>query len=193
MRALILFAHPLPDSFGAALRDTAAEALQAGGHDVRIHDLYAEGFDPVLSAEAHRAHLDPPERKPEIAAEVVLLRWAEWLVFVYPTWWGGQPAILKGWLDRVLVAGVAYDLPPGAQRIRPRLQHVRRISVVTTHGSSKWVNAVQGEPGKRVLLRGLRSLCHPLTRTQWIALYGLDKASATRRTRFVQKVRRALG
>ncbi len=189
----MVFAHPLPDSFGAALRDAAATALREAGHDVRIRDLYAEGFDPVLSAEAHRAHLAAPDSKPEIAGEVELLRWAESLVFVYPTWWGGQPAILKGWFDRVLVLGVAYDLVPGAGRITPRLRQIRRISVVTTHGSSKWVNALQGEPGKRALLRGLRSLCHPLTRTRWIALYGLDRASLAEREQFIRRVKRRLG
>ena len=72
-------------------------------------------------------------------------------MLVYPTWWSGQPAMLKGWIDRVWVAGVAWDLPPGANVLRARLRNVRRIVVVTTHGSSKLVNALEGEAGKRTV------------------------------------------
>ena len=106
------------------------------------------------------------------------LRAAEALVLVHPTWWGGQPAILKGWFDRVWAAGVAFTLVPGSTRPRAGLRNLRRLVVVTTHGSSKWTNALQGEPGKHLVGRGLRPLCHPLARTRWIALYGLDRVDA---------------
>ena len=62
------------------------------------------------------------------------LRWAQALVFVYPTWWSGQPAMLKGWIDRVWVAGVAWELPPGADMLKQLLTNVRRIVVVTNNG-----------------------------------------------------------
>ena len=107
---------------------------------------------------------------------------------VYPTWWGSQPAILKGWFDRIWVEGVAYTLPEGEDRIKPLLRNVRRLVVVTTHGSPKWVNALQGEPGKRVVLRGLRSLCHPRARSRWIALYGIDRSDEEQRNRFLDRV-----
>ena len=84
--------------------------------------------------------------------------------------------------------GVAYELPPGRNRIRPLLQHIRRIVVVTTHGSSKWVNAVQGEGGKRVAFRSLRVLCSPRCRTNWLALYGADTCTQARRTAFLDHV-----
>lgn len=189
----MVYANPVPDSFGAALRDVALAALHDGGHDVDLLDLYAEKFDPVLSPEAHANHLSHPSTKPEIADYVVRLKWAQALVFVYPTWWSAQPAMLKGWMDRVLVEGVAFTLPPGGRSIKPLLRHVKRIAVVTTHGSSKLVNAVQGESGKRVLLRGVRSLCHPLTRSKWIAMYGVDNSTEEQRARFVERVEKRLG
>ena len=113
------------------------------------------------------------------------------LVFVYPTWFGAPPAMLKGWLDRVWVAGVAFDRVPGSNRPRARLMHIRRLSVVTTYGSSRWVNALEGEPGKRLVKRWLRVLCHPLARTRWIALYGLDRADDAARRAFLDRVGRA--
>ena len=80
-------------------------------------------------------------------------------------------------MDRVWVDGVAWDLPAGADRIDRRLKNVRRLVAVTTHGSSKWVNAVEGESGKRTLTRSLRAMCHPLARTTWIAMYGIDTSA----------------
>lgn len=193
MRVHVVFAHPVPDSFGAALRDTVVAALEGGGHEVDLLDLHAEGFDPALSCQAHALHRAGPETKPEIEPHAARLTAADALVFVYPTWWGGQPAMLKGWMDRVLVEGVAYTFPEGATRIRPLLRKVRRLAVVTTHGSSKWVNVLQGEPGKRVILRGMRSLCHPLARSRWIGLYGMDGASDAKRSAFLDRVARVLG
>jgi len=190
VRVHVVFAHPVADSYGAALRNTVVSALEEAGHAVDLLDLYAEGFDPVLSRQAHALHRAGPETKPEIAAQASSVQEADALVFVYPTWWGGQPAMLKGWFDRVLVEGVAYTLPDGATRVRPKLLRVRRLVVITTHGSTKWINALQGEPGKRVILRGVRSLCHPLARGRWLALYGMDQADDTKRRRFLRRVER---
>jgi NAD(P)H dehydrogenase (quinone) len=192
VKVLVVFSHPLDDSFAAAARDRAMMGLRSAGHQVRLTDLYAEGFEPALSAWEHEHHLDPPEHKPDLARHFDDLRWCDALVLVYPTWWSGQPAMLKGWIDRVWVPGVAYDLPPGANRIRPRLHHIRRIVVVTTHGSSKLVNSLQGEGGKRVALRSIRVLCSPRTRTRWVALYAIDRCSEQQRARFLERVQRTL-
>ena len=188
----MVYAHPVPDSFGAAVRDRVLAGLAAGGHDATLVDLYAEGFDPRLTAWERRHHHAPPVAKPAIAEHARLLAGCDALVLVHPTWWGGQPAILKGWFDRVWVEGVAYTLPEGADRIRPQLTNVRRLVVVTTHGSSKLTNVVQGEPGKRIVMRGLRLLCHPLCRSSWVALYGMDGATPERRAAFLDRVERRL-
>ena len=163
-------------------------SLRAAGHEVRLTDLYADGFRPELSEWERVHHLDPPDGKPEIARYAADLRWCEALVLVYPTWWAGQPGMLKGWIDRVWVAGVAYELPPGANRIRPLLTNIRRLVAVTTHGSSKFVNALEGEGGKRVLTRSLRVLCNRRARTSWIALYAVDRADDAKRAAFLDRV-----
>ena len=189
-RVHVVYCHPLPESFMAAVLDRTLAGLAA--HEVRVTDLYADGFRPELSAAERAAHLDAPEDKPDIAAYVEHLRWCDTLVLVYPTWWSGQPAMLKGWLDRVWVNGVAWDLPAGATRIRGRLRNVRRIVAVTTHGSSKFVNAVEGEGGKRIVTRTMRSLCHPLTRTTWLALYTIDRSTREERQAFLDRVERRM-
>lgn len=190
MKVLVIHSHPLDGSFISACRDRLLAGLDAAGHDVRLHDLYAEGFQPELSAQERTNQFASPDTKPGIAVHAADLQWCEALVLVYPTWWSSQPAMLKGWIDRVWVPGVAYDLPEGANRIKPRLHNIRRIAAVTTHGSSKWINTVQGEPGKRILTRSIRLLCSPRTRTSWVALYGIDTADDRSRARFLDRVER---
>ena len=96
--------------------------------------------------------------------------------------------MLKGWFDRVWAPGVAYRVPANGGRIRGLLTNILSIDVVTTHGSSKFMNALQGEPGKRVILRGLRSMCGLRCRTSWTAFYGNDHATEADRFAFLDRV-----
>jgi putative NADPH-quinone reductase len=96
--------------------------------------------------------------------------------------------MLKGWFDRVWVCGVAWELPAGANRLTPLLRNVRRLVAVTTHGSPKYVNVLEGEGGKRTLTRSLRAMCHPLCRTTWLALYDIDRCSDAKRSDFLTTV-----
>lgn len=191
VKALVVYCHPCEDSLVAAARDAAQSGLANGGHDVRLIDLYAEGFRPELAAHEWRGHAEG-RRDSDCDPHIEALRWAEALVLVYPTWWGSQPAMLRGWLDRVWTTGVAYDLGGGPTGLRGRLTNLRRLIVVTTHGSSKWQNALQGESGKRLVGRGLRVLCHPRARTRWIALYGVDRIDERRRLAFLDHVEQRL-
>ena len=110
MRVSIILAHPDPTSLNHALAATAAGRLRENGHEVILHDLYAEGFDPILPpGEAPRDAPLPPEIDQhcrEIAA-------AEGIVIVHPNWWGQPPAMLKGWIDRVIRPEVAYRFLDG--------------------------------------------------------------------------------
>ena len=186
-RALVVYCHPSPDSFVAAARDRVLEALEGTDVVVRLNDLYDEGFDPVVSAAERRAHLDDGV-DPSIRSYADDLTWCDAVILVYPTWWAGQPAMLKGWMDRVWAKGIAWDLPDGADRLSPRLKNVKRLVAVTTHGSPKYINMAEGEGGKRTLTRGLRTMCHPLARTTWLALYNIDRCGETKRIEFLDRV-----
>jgi NAD(P)H dehydrogenase (quinone) len=191
VRTLVVTCHPLPDSFTAAVAERAVATLRGRGDELRVTDLYAEGFDPLFTATERERHLDPgPD--PAVAHHAADLKWCERLVLVYPTWWSGQPAMMKGWIDRVWVRDVAFDLPPESNRLHARLRNVRRLVAITTHGSSKFVNTVQGEGGKRTVTRTLRAVCHPLARTTWIAMYEVDTATDSQRRAFLDRVERKL-
>ncbi|MEY3617982.1 MAG: hypothetical protein RL726_680 [Actinomycetota bacterium] len=190
MRVLVVHAHPDPDSFNHALMEVVVRGLRSAHHEVRVRDLYAENFDSRLTRDEKRDHLSPPNTKPHLTEYFDELRWCDTLVFVHPMWWGAQPAILKGWIDRVWAHGVAWELPEGAKRLKPTLHNVRRIATFTTHGSPWRINALQGVPGKRIVNRSLRLICHPLCRTRWIALYDMDSGGSERRDRFLRRAER---
>ncbi|CAN5818481.1 NAD(P)H-dependent oxidoreductase [soil metagenome] len=191
MNVLVVYCHPDPDSFTAAARTVVVETLRRGGHDVRLEDLYADGFQPVLSADERLTHREPGVA-PELQRYADDLRWCEAIVFVYPTWWSGMPAMLKGWVDRVWARGIAWDLPPGASTVRGRLRNVRRLAIVTSHGSSRWVNWLEGRCGRLIITRTLRVLCHPLTVTTFLAIYAMDSNGLQDRRRFLNTVERRL-
>lgn len=196
MKVLVVSAHPSNESFVGTLRTAVLEELTHMNHEIRHHDLYAEEFNPVFSAYERLNHVGDVEMKlqnlPDLRVHVQDIQWAEALVLVYPTWWSGQPAILKGWIDRVLMNEVAWVLPEGAARIRPLLTNIRKVVVVTTHGSSKLVNSLQGESGKRTAFRSIRLMFHKRTRCHWIGLYGLDRIPHRKRDTLITNVRRRI-
>ncbi len=188
MRILLIYCHPRPDSYCAALREVATEALKSAGHVVEVRDLYAEGFYPVLDAEERGRYYDEGDHRPDISSHVASLLRAEALVFVYPTWWFSPPATLKGWFDRVWLPGVAFRVG-GPRGLQPLLGDVRRIAVVTTYGSQRWFLWLVGWPDWRLFKFGIRSLCARRCRLDWIALTGMDNCTAKKREWFIAKVR----
>ncbi len=193
MNTLVVICHPKPASLIRAAADRVLAGAEGAGHAVRVIDLDAIDFDPVLKLTEVRNHLGSPESRGELAEHFDALRWAERLVLVYPTWFSGPPARLKGWFDRVWMNEVAFVLPHGARRIRGRLRNIRRIEVVTSHGSTRRVNWFQGNSGRLLARRTLRVLCHPFCRTRWLAVYDVDNKSTDELARWLDSVERAFG
>ena len=193
MRALVVYCHPRPDSFTAAVRDVVLDKLNAAGAEVRMQDLYAAGFNPILSAPEHTDYEDEARNQAPVAAEIADLAWCDTLIFVYPTWWYGLPAVLKGWLDRVLVPGMAFLMPDAVNRtIRPGLTHITRLGVFTTCGASWWLTRMVGAPGRRTILRGVRLLCAKRCKTAFVAHYLMDSSTPESRAAHLTKVGKTL-
>lgn len=182
--------HPVAASYSAALRDRALQALREGGHEARLIDLYREGFDPVLSAAERIAYLDGTARNVEgVREHVDALRWAEGLVFVFPTWFYGPPAMLKGWLERTWLPGVAFTIPQKkGDKPGPGMQHIRWLCCITTSGSPWWWLQVVGDPGRKLFVRGLRALFARRCRVDWLQLFSMNNASEDDRRRFLERV-----
>lgn len=189
MRALVVYCHPKDSSFTAAVRDLVVAKLEAAGAEVRVADLYARGFQPVLTREEWEGYLASPDNCAPVQREVADLRWCDTLIFVYPTWWYGLPAMLKGWLDRVLLPEVAFLMPDGVSKtIRPGLHHIERLGVFTTCGASWWLTALIGAPGRRTLMRGVGFLCHPRKKAVFAAHYLMDSSTPDSRARHLARV-----
>jgi NAD(P)H dehydrogenase (quinone) len=150
VNVLVVYAHPEPTSFAAALKDAAVKVLTARGHSVEVSDLYAEGFNPVAGRHDFTGISDPARfhyqseqlhasESDGFAADLVreqkrLMR-ADLIVFVFPLWWGGLPAIVKGWFDRVCAYGVAYA--DGKRYERGYFVGRRALLALTTGGTAE--------------------------------------------------------
>ena len=120
MNILLVYAHPNPQSFNHALFRVTRDALEAAGHAVRGHDLYALGFDPVLAPADFEAMQGGGQRA-DVAALQADIAWAQRLAFTYPIWWYSRPAILQGYLDRVFSHGFAFRVGgTGAEGLLPQ-------------------------------------------------------------------------
>ena len=176
MTALVVFCHPLGDSFNAAAAAQVRKTLSNAWGEPLFLDLYKEGFDAVQASE----HLLEEHR--------TMLAEASGLVFVYPTWWGSMPALLHGWLEQLLPKATGE----GAAKAREMLTHLDYLLVVTSHGSTKFVNMLGGEPAKRFFRRSVHRLCPTRCAFRWMAFYNSDRSSDKQRRAFLRRVDRRI-
>ena len=193
MRVLVLYAHPLADSFASALHRAVVAALERAGHEVDDCDLYATGFDPVMKPAERRAHNSSTPDLSAVEHHVERLRAADAIVLCFPVWWYGMPAILKGYFDRVWVNGVAFHLHTGG-RIEAGLHRIKKLWVVCTYGAPWWlIKLVLRDPVRGVIHTGIRALCTRHVKARFFALYSIESKNSIDTARFLAKVERAFG
>ncbi len=188
-RVLVLFAHPVEDSFSASLKTTVVTTLGARGWDVDLCDLYAEGFDPVMTAAERRGYHDTFTNTLPVQGYVDRLRAAQALILVFPVWNFGFPAIMKGFVDRVFLPGVSFRLEGG--RVRPNLDNIRKLAAVTTYGANRSRAFLAGDPPRRVVKRALWHACKP-DRLMYLALHDMNRVTAQDRQRYCALVERKM-
>lgn len=159
MNLLVVLGHPDAGSFNAAIARAVKEELEELGHQVVFHDLYREGFDPLLPAE--EIPLEGPV-DPVVAKHCAELAQADGLVLVHPNWWGQPPAVLKGWVDRVFRPGVAYQFleGDGGEGIPQGLLKARLAVVFNTSNTfPEREAAVFGDPLENLWRKCLFEFC----------------------------------
>lgn len=161
MRTLVVQCHPLEQSYNMALLDAVVDALEGAGAPNEVVRLaQGETIDPErLSLAGH-------------------------LIIVAPTWWGAMPAKLLDWIQTTL--GPWIDGDPGDQP--SPLRSVERLTVVTSHGSSKLINTLQGEPGRNLWRRSVLPLCADDASFNWVSLYKIDRLDEPERLAFIDRV-----
>jgi NAD(P)H dehydrogenase (quinone) len=165
VQIVLLIAHPRPNSFNHALAAVAREVLQTAGHEVWFHDLYAEKFDPLLTAEECYTTGSSVESVLASCTDELVrahrqqISSAQGLVVIHPNWWGKPPAILAGWLDRVLVPGVAYRLKDATGEPEPLLSLHMSAVINTSDTPAEREAAHLGDPLDSIWRRCVLPYC----------------------------------
>ncbi len=194
MKCLVVTAHPLPASLCMTLAHRVVAQLQAAGHDVFLENLYAQNFNPTLTPRERETYYDGPYDAARVADQVDHLLAAEAIVLVFPTWWFGFPAVLKGWFDRVWGPGIAYDHARDFGPITPRLKRLKRMLVITTLGAPWWVDwIVMRRPVKKIVKIALLSTSAPDCRFEMLSLYKSEKLTPDKVERFANRIKKVLG
>lgn len=191
MKVLYIYCHPLPESFHAAIRVEALAGLAEARHEVDLCDLYAEGFNPVMSEEERRRYHDTSRNQIGIETYVARLRGAEALVVQFPAWCFGPPAMLKGFLDKVLAPGVSFDMSDPS-KVRPLLGNLKIVAGIVTYGRDRLRAIAMGDPPRKLVMRYLPRSAPVKARARYHALYHMNVASEARRKGFIADVRDAM-
>ncbi|TRL34539.1 NAD(P)H-dependent oxidoreductase [Rhizobium straminoryzae] len=190
MRVLVLHSHPVEESYGKALFRKTCESLARAGHEVDACDLYAEGFDPVLSADGRRIYHDHPENMAGLESYVERLKAAQGLVICTPVWNFGFPAMLKGYFDRVWLPGVSFALEDG--KLTPTLRHIEKLAAVLTYGGTPMRAFLVGNPPKKVITRVIRAQIKIGAPVRFLAHYDMNNCTPETRAAFLSKVEREM-
>jgi len=193
MNALVVYCHPVEGSFCSAMRDAAISGLRAAGYTVDLIDLAAEHFNPVMSTSEWNTYRQANGDVPVgLERDVALVKSAEIIVFVYPTWWGGLPAQLKGWLERVMLPGTAFVFNEN-NKVRPGLRNIRRIHIASTFGSPWLYVRLVNDNGRRILARAFRMNTSLRTKVSTSSLYAMDTATDESRKSFLLSLEKKMG
>jgi NAD(P)H dehydrogenase (quinone) len=194
MKCLVVTAHPLSECLCAFLSQEVAGALKSGGHDVIIEDLYQSRFEPALTPAERQSYYSRRYDDSAVKNHTQRLLETEALVLVFPTWWFGFPAILKGWFDRVWGPGIAYDHAGDFGPIKPRLNNLKRLLAITTLGAPGWVDClIMRRPLRRILKTAILSACAPDCKFEMLSLYKCEKLKPEAVHNFAQRIANAIG
>lgn len=185
MKALVVFAHPNPKSFNRAILDTIVNDLQSKNVELRVKDLYNRTFNPVLSGKDFE-QIFSGKTPEDIAAEQADVTWANTLIFVYPIWWWGPPAILKGWFERVFSNGFAYKYTPEGPK---GLLTNKKALVITTSGSTEaqWSQNDIGVAVNKLSIEGIYSFVG-IEKTIYKNFYAVPAVPDETRTEMLRSV-----
>lgn len=189
MNFLIVFNHPFEGSYCNAVLQAVKEGLEISKHSIDIIHLDNEQFNPVMSAEDLKSFRDKKPIDPQVIAYKERLEKADHLVFIFPIWWELMPALMKGFIDKVIFPGLAYDYANEKHtRMKPLLNNIKGITVITTMNTPRciyrWIfgNAIQ-----KALLRGVFWKLGYKNR-KWISFSRVKTVSAKQREKWLKEI-----
>ena len=179
MRAMVTIAHPWPGSFNFAVLGRVIEALEAGGHEADVLDLYRDGFNPVLSETELAGYAQGKILDPKVLTYQERIRRAEHLIYVFPIWWEGMPALLKGFFDKVFTPAFAFS----ESDFSPLLTHIKSGTAITTMGGpeAKYTDL------EKSFLQGTLGVCG-VQRTRWLNFVDIPNSTHEGRVAWMDEV-----
>ena len=192
MNISVILAHPVQGSFNHAIANAAVSALRDNGHEVLFHDLYAEHFDPVLPPDEIPKSAALPREVTKYCEELAL---ADGIVVIHPNWWGQPPAILKGWIDRVIRPGVAYEFLEGdsGEGVPCGLLKARTALVFNTSNTTEErERTVFGDPLETIWKNCIFGLCG-VTNVHRRTFSVMVTSTETKRESWLREVRELVG
>lgn len=184
-RVLIIQGHPRAESLCGALATAYAEGARTGAHEVRELDLSRLSFDPVL----HAGFRGAQALEPALLGAQADLAWATHLVFVYPVWWGGPPAVLKGFVDRTFLPGFAFKYRENSARWDKLLSGRSARLIVTADSPGWWLSLVTGNPAVKLMKGPVLDFCG-VAPVRTTVLPEVRASSPQRRSAWLEDVRR---
>ena len=188
MNVLVVYAHPNPKSFNQAILEEFTKGLKNGGHNFEVDDLHASKFDPVLKTQ-DLAQFTGGQMPPDVLAEQEKIKGADALVFIYPVCWWGFPAMLKGWFDRVMSYGFAYQFTP-AKGPEGLLRKKRVLLINTTLAGEDGYKALGAKDAMTKIIDDLRIKWCGMSNVEHVFLYSPARVGAGTRNKYLEKAYR---
>ena len=194
MKTLIVFTHPHEGSYCYAIMDAAKKGLKKGGHECKTINLDKDRFDPVMRAKDLKAFTELgrgetaalSELDPAVLRYKKKLEWAERLIMIFPIWWMSMPAMMKGFVDKVILPGVAYEMEEG--RLKSRLRNLREVTVISTMNTpadvyrDRFNNSIEGS-----LIKGTFNQIG-IHDARWISLNMVKQVGEEVRTQWLEEL-----
>ena len=193
MNCLIVTTHPLNDSLCKALSKHVIKKIEEKGYEIEVEDLYAKNFEPALTIAERESYYSGDFNQSELSEQIKKLKKAETLILLFPTWWFSFPAMLKGWFDRVWCPGVAYNHASDLGAIKPLLDNLENVLVITTLGSPWWVDKlIMRQPVKKVIKTALLGTCAKNSKLKFLSLYNSEELNNQKVLTFKHKIDKAI-
>jgi len=189
MKVVIVFNHPYEGSYCNAILDSVTNGLQQANHEIDIINLDKEGFNPVMTAQDLKAFRDKQPVDPTVLEYKDRLEKADHLVFIFPIWWELMPAMMKGFIDKVIFPGVAYDYVNGSNtRMKPLWTNIKGVTVITTMNTPGILyRIIFGNAIQKALMRGTFWKLGYKNR-KWISFNMVKSVSEQKRKRWLSKI-----
>jgi putative NADPH-quinone reductase len=189
VKALIIYAHPWDGSYNHALLKAVERGLEQGGIQFETLDLNKVGFNPVLSQQDLAMYSKGGASDSRVGEYQAKIRQVDYLFVIFPVWWGAMPAILKGFFDKVLLKGWAYE-SSSMGMLKPLIHNIRQAVVISTmNAPSIYYNVFMGQQIKHGLINGMLKTCG-LNRVKWFELARVAHVSQARREKWLAQVER---